>query len=761
MLKKLHKSLFISLLLCLFVGLFAFNINVQADTENQTTAVGATQLEIVNHTFPTNLKERDQVLSALYNTAIPKLLSWALSNIQPKSKLVYSLLSQEDISEITDGLLTPMPFAPYRSPNANQRLYLPSNAEEWEIAIKHFSTLQQFHTQWLSLCQNMLKAANANDGEILLSKATEESIRSQLTRPSSFIAKDILLHRDSRESMFIKNPNGITLAEHKLTSEEKRLIQLFIEYHEAEIKMISNFLQEFSSAEVVHLFDDLSISSEHVTQDKSQKRQAALQFMSKIRPYFLGGRKPAHKLINVESLQGKSVSDAEVIVFDPGHVPSRHLNYSPLSEFHKDVNPTHHQNITPSTHSTAVAGIIGANEELQQIKGVAPGAQILTINTIEEGDREKINHSSARVINLSQIIEVPQKCGQYFNHQQTKSSKEGDFSKFEFKTCRDLWELFNLVINKDLLLVISAGNNGVQLERVDLQTGQYIDDLTNHARNVQYDNLNPGLIEIAHQVPHLLDRLIVVGNLKQDGVTIHKTSNLPGALYDHFIFAPSEDILSLYESAHPLKDQYVGELGKFGGSSGAAPRVSGVAVLLGRKFPRLKMPQIKSCILKTGTPFWNDPNNKFDWLKPFARTTEGKRIYGNGRIDAMAAYQCCLDLNNKQSSSVSTSALNLEDNSKAHHVEKIKKSISTTTELLNAIKSDNFEDVKDYYEGTYGQSAHPYTKIYSPISGTFQWPWQIALQAEKADLVVYLSRKAHLSKDDANALFFQHVWYRL
>jgi subtilisin family serine protease len=154
----------------------------------------------------------------------------------------------------------------------------------------------------------------------------------------------------------------------------------------------------------------------------------------------------------------------------------------------------------------------------------------------------------------------------------------------------------------------------------------------------------PPFAHLYKQIPQLRDRVIVVGNLFPDGVTIASNSSLPGAIYKDFIFAPSEGVATLYPEiiGKNLAGRSIySEVGSFGGTSGASPRVAGVLVLLGRLFPSLSMTTIRRCVLETADPFWEDPKNNYLWIKNYATTTYGKRIFGQGRINAANAYSLC------------------------------------------------------------------------------------------------------------------------
>ncbi len=120
-------------------------------------------------------------------------------------------------------------------------------------------------------------------------------------------------------------------------------------------------------------------------------------------------------------------------------------------------------------------------------------------------------------------------------------------------------------------------------------------------------------------------------------------------------------------------------IGRFGGTSGAAPRVTGVFVILGKFFPDLSMPEIRECVLSTGDAFWFESNNRFKDLANMAKKSGYNlkdspalgmekewnylaRIYGKGRINALNAYNKCAEYREiKRQKCHSISAFNLSE----------------------------------------------------------------------------------------------------
>ena len=160
-----------------------------------------------------------------------------------------------------------------------------------------------------------------------------------------------------------------------------------------------------------------------------------------------------------------------------------------------------------------------------------------------------------------------------------------------------------------MIVVLAASNEGLQLERVDWEQGTISENLTSQIMGNHYQNLISntgynddflGLTNIFDQIPQLQGRVILVGNLHKDGITITPSSSLPGSFPNDFIFAPGEDIPTLgstylgkrmitgkttseiYESENNRQrssreenesttEDIYSEIGSFGGTSGAAP----------------------------------------------------------------------------------------------------------------------------------------------------------------------------------------------
>jgi len=234
-----------------------------------------------------------------------------------------------------------------------------------------------------------------------------------------------------------------------------------------------------------------------------------------------------------------------------------------------DGNP---QNRLPDEdHGTHVAGIIAAerNNGLG-VKGVANNAQIMSIRAVPNGDEYDKDialgiryavDNGARIINCS--------FGKSF-------SPNSDW----------VHEAIKYAASKNVLIVHAAGNDGLNIDAVE--NTQYPNDYGN----------NPD--------QEISDNVIVVGSLTQNygSEMISSFSNYGQKNVD--VFAPGSGIYSTMPG-NTYKSQ--------GGTSMAAPAVSGVAALIMSYYPKLSASQVKKIIMQSGLSSKNsvilsgDPSN--------------------------------------------------------------------------------------------------------------------------------------------------------
>lgn len=668
--------------------------------------------DLKQDTLPINSEERDRLLLSFYNETIPIFLSWGIARL----KTFPFLMSQNDYW-IPERFFTPFPYNPFREPGMDKLFLFPGNMEQWNNIIEEYKIRRKTHEDLVKDCEELLKEFQENhkiqviDEQyyfnqeikplIIAQNISELEIpdhfllKSLLTRPSIYAESNFKIHKiyqDELLQLLYENWDVDLEYDNALLSEKNiNNIRKFMEYHKNQLNKINDYLMmvepifdgeknNYPILDPKEFLKELPgvIDRLRKNQTLTEEQIKVKDFLDLLKPFFLGSQKPISDLIKIKPLQAKGYHDIEVIVYDTEHAYSKYLNYSPLSsqshysEIKQNEASSQSALETPS-HSTAVSGIIGANQNLEQLQGVISGATILPIKEITPGTLDLIRKSKARVINISMGNAFPKSCQKYFEEKNSYIPLGSDELKkpphiqhysevnspSEQEKCGLFWEFVQLVHEKDLVLVQSAGNEGIQLEEIDWKTGQPVEDLTNSARGHQderdiggeYNGLNIDGSYIYRQIPQLKGRLILVGSILSDGKTIASYSSLPGAFPDIFIYAPG-DVTTLYSSSLlGTKPTIYGPVGFFSGTSAAAPYVSGVLAYLGKLFPDLSMTKISQIVLETADPFW----------KESSLTDYERRIYGRGKLNAETAYARCLEENEKRRETKNVSLGRSED----------------------------------------------------------------------------------------------------
>ena len=207
------------------------------------------------------------------------------------------------------------------------------------------------------------------------------------------------------------------------------------------------------------------------------------------------------------------------------------------------------------SHGTHVAGIIAAerNNGLG-VNGVANNVQIMAVRAVPNGD--EYDKDIARGIryavdNGASIINA-------------------SFGKSFSPNAEWVYEAIQYAADNDVLIVHAAGNDGEDLDKPE---------------NENYPNDARG------QGPEFADNVLTVGALTSDygSEMVASFSNYGGRNVD--IFAPGGEI---YSTMPGNKYDFNG------GTSMAAPAVSGIAALIRSYFPKLTAPQVKKIIMQSG-----------------------------------------------------------------------------------------------------------------------------------------------------------------
>lgn len=307
--------------------------------------------------------------------------------------------------------------------------------------------------------------------------------------------------------------------------------------------------------------------------------------------YLLNGPFHPHEITGVTQLheQGIDGEGASVIVWDCGFVNNKHVNFDPNDK--QVLKPKKHSDYSRNEeHGTHVAGTIAANKKCGIKKGVAFNAAVLPVDY--DGIPQlidRIKDSDAKIISAS----------------------------FHFLLSPDNFNYLDMLTaeleKNDRLLVMAAGNDSKYLTPELNPSFQQL-----WARGAWFGNHSSWILK---KNPTLAKHILLVGSLKEDGVTVSRFSNLPGTLSEHFLFAPGENVL-----ATVAFDKF----DKMSGTSMATPHVSGILTLVNKYFPNLSSEELKYCALNSCDQFWLDPTAKVNH-------SYSPEIFGAGRINAVKA----------------------------------------------------------------------------------------------------------------------------
>lgn len=226
-----------------------------------------------------------------------------------------------------------------------------------------------------------------------------------------------------------------------------------------------------------------------------------------------------------------------------------------------DITDTDYGNGNPmprdedETHGTHVAGIIAAERNNGQgANGVAQNVKIMAIRAVPNGDEYDKDialgiryavDNGAKIINAS-------------------------FGKSFSPNAEWVYDAIKYAAEKDVLIVHAAGNDGLDLDKPE---------------NPNFPNDQKGT------APEIADNVITVGALesKYGADMVATFSNYGKVNVD--VFAPGGKIYSTLPG-----DEY----DFMGGTSMAAPAVSGVAALVWSYYPKLSASEVKQIIMQSG-----------------------------------------------------------------------------------------------------------------------------------------------------------------
>lgn len=211
--------------------------------------------------------------------------------------------------------------------------------------------------------------------------------------------------------------------------------------------------------------------------------------------------------------------------------------------------------VEDESHGTHVAGIIAAerNNGLGA-NGVANNVRIMSVRVVPNGD--EYDKDIARGIRYAA--------------DNGASIINASFGKSFSPNAEWVYDAIQYAASKDVLIVHAAGNDGADLDQPE---------------NENYPNDARG------QGPEFADNVLTVGAINSDygSEMVASFSNYGARNVD--IFAPGGEI---YSTMPGNKYDFNG------GTSMAAPAVSGIAALIRSYFPKLTAPQVKKIIMQSG-----------------------------------------------------------------------------------------------------------------------------------------------------------------
>lgn len=270
---------------------------------------------------------------------------------------------------------------------------------------------------------------------------------------------------------------------------------------------------------------------------------------------------------------GQSVPEAladlqEGITYYKGRVEyNLNVNFDgrkPLGDNPYDISDASYGNGNPGirdseeSHGTHVAGIIGAvRGNKKGVDGVAKAVKIMAVRTVPDGDEYDKDVALAiryAVDNGAKVINA-------------------SFGKKFSPNAEWVYDALKYAEEKDVLFVHAAGNDGLDL-----------DDLS----NTNYPNDHQ-----LQQGKEIVSNYLAVGALTSSygPNMVASFSNYGKENVD--IFAPGDGIYSTMPN-----NSYEFQ----GGTSMAAPAVSGIAALIRAYFPQLSAAQVKQVIMDSGLP---------------------------------------------------------------------------------------------------------------------------------------------------------------
>ena len=287
--------------------------------------------------------------------------------------------------------------------------------------------------------------------------------------------------------------------------------------------------------------------------------------------------------------------------------PDLRENIESVTDYYSDVSLCHRSDPKKNRgHGTSVAGIIAARGNNIGIRGIAPSAKIYSYGVIFESEstnKETLQESLAKALNRSEHTKI--------------AVYNGSFGESAGNNYYPRISAFDQALNsvttsgfggKGSSLVFSAGNN---------DTGYFTTankPTTNH-----------------HAV-------IAVNTIRNDGIAISHRGGQQGL--NMWLGAPSAGEHQKMVTTNLICDGSNGYRDDFGATSGAAPTVAGVILLLRQAYPELTWRDVKLILAESARKIINDGKAYRTTGRLYSDPTKEQKYEnrkGFGLVDADAA----------------------------------------------------------------------------------------------------------------------------
>nr|WP_244413359.1 S8 family serine peptidase [Methylobacterium radiotolerans] len=278
-------------------------------------------------------------------------------------------------------------------------------------------------------------------------------------------------------------------------------------------------------------------------------------------------------------------------------------------------------------HGTAVASSLAANPwNNSQVMGVAFDSTIMSLFGIAQADKaiSYAANNGARVLNGSY--------GYTFEY-------DYSFQTYNVNRIESSYAAASLAASKDVLMIFSAGNNHSEDNGDNYRNASsnsllpYISPKNNDGSVYRVYNSSSQRVDGQLDFSSLNGFIVAAVALKKDG-SIADYSNLCGVAAAWCIAAPADDINVAFPRDKPNNNgEYTGySFWDRGGTSSAAPVISGAAAVLRQAFPFLTAPQIAQTMFTTARHLGDGPTDRPNATFGWGLLDLGKAIDGPGQF---------------------------------------------------------------------------------------------------------------------------------